>query len=126
MRKSLDFGFGLRSEHYAEILSALPAIDFFEAPTENYMAEESSDLERATPCEWLPCRRGVKTYFRSLDEIEVFALDASVAGATFADLCEGIATHADGSETALRAATLLRGWNAEGLILAYSPLPESA
>jgi uncharacterized protein len=37
MRKSLGFGLGLRSEHYAEILSELPNVDFFEALTENYM-----------------------------------------------------------------------------------------
>jgi hypothetical protein len=91
----------------------------------NNLAEQPGALKRATPCEWLLWRRGVNTYFRSLDEIEAFALDAAVAGATFADVCEGMATLADGSETALSAATLLRGWFAEDLILAYSPLHDS-
>jgi Putative DNA-binding domain len=89
------------------------------------LAEEPSELQRATPCEWLLWRRGVSTYFRSLDEMEASALDAVAAGATFSDLCEGMTAHADESETALRAATLLRGWIAEDLISADQTLPES-
>src|ERR1041384_3162972 len=33
----LGFGLGLRTEHYAEILDAKPAVDWFEAVTENYL-----------------------------------------------------------------------------------------
>src|SRR4029434_5495501 len=34
---SLGFGLGLRVEHYAEILGGDPAVDWFEALTENYL-----------------------------------------------------------------------------------------
>ena len=34
---SLGFGLGLRVEHYAEILGGEPAVDWFEALTENYL-----------------------------------------------------------------------------------------
>jgi uncharacterized protein (UPF0276 family) len=33
----LGFGLGLRTEHYAEILDGKPAVDWFEAVTENYL-----------------------------------------------------------------------------------------
>ena len=33
----LGFGLGLRTEHYAEILGGRPAVDWFEAVTENYL-----------------------------------------------------------------------------------------
>jgi uncharacterized protein (UPF0276 family) len=35
--KNLGFGLGLRPDHYDAILSELPAVDFFEALTENYL-----------------------------------------------------------------------------------------
>jgi uncharacterized protein (UPF0276 family) len=34
---SLGFGLGLRTEHYADILDGKPAVDWFEAVTENYL-----------------------------------------------------------------------------------------
>ena len=33
----LGFGLGLRPEHYADILDGKPAVDWFEAITENYL-----------------------------------------------------------------------------------------
>ena len=36
---ALGFGLGLRVEHYAEILDGQPAVDWFEAVTENYLVD---------------------------------------------------------------------------------------
>ena len=41
---SLGFGLGLRVEHYAEILGGDPAIDWFEAVTENYLVPGGKPL----------------------------------------------------------------------------------
>jgi uncharacterized protein (UPF0276 family) len=41
---SLGFGLGLRVEHYAEILGGDPAIDWFEALTENYLVPGGKPL----------------------------------------------------------------------------------
>jgi hypothetical protein len=41
---------------------------------------------------------------RSLEEVEALASDAADADATFADLCEAMATDAHGSKTAFRGA----------------------
>jgi hypothetical protein len=40
----LGFGLGLRAQHYAEILDADPAIDWFEAISENYMVPGGQPL----------------------------------------------------------------------------------
>jgi uncharacterized protein len=41
---SLGFGLGLRVEHYAEILGGDPAVDWFEALTENYLVPGGKPL----------------------------------------------------------------------------------
>jgi len=39
---SLGFGLGLRVDHYETILNDLPAVDWFEALTENYSCRAAS------------------------------------------------------------------------------------
>lgn len=41
---SLGFGLGLRTEHYADILDGKPAVDWFEAVTENYLVAGGKPL----------------------------------------------------------------------------------
>jgi len=41
---SLGFGLGLRVEHYAEIFGGEPAVDWFEALTENYLVPGGKPL----------------------------------------------------------------------------------
>jgi uncharacterized protein len=41
----LGFGLGLRTEHYNEILESLPAIDWFEVITENYLVPGGKPLD---------------------------------------------------------------------------------
>ena len=42
---TLGFGLGLRVEHYAEILEGAPAVDWFEAVTENYLVPGGRPLQ---------------------------------------------------------------------------------
>ena len=68
------------------------------------------------PVSWVLWRRGVATFFRSVDSTERLALDAAVAGESFGAICERLAACVDAEQVALRAASLLRGWLAEELI----------
>jgi len=43
-RASLGFGLGLRVDHYEQILRVLPAVDWFEILTENYMVDGGKPL----------------------------------------------------------------------------------
>ena len=45
---SLGFGLGLRVDHYEEILRAAPAVDWFEALTENYLVPGGKPLHYLT------------------------------------------------------------------------------
>jgi hypothetical protein len=74
---------------------------------------------------WFLWRRGVKTLFRSLDEIEAELLDAVAAGTNFGELCTRVAQRVDESQAAYRAAALLRGWVADEVLSdpADSPTP---
>jgi len=78
----------------------------------------------APDAQWLVWRRGLSTLFRSLDQTEALAVDALSTGVSFGELCERLAAVVDPNEVALRAATLLRGWIAEELILDYR-LPQA-
>jgi hypothetical protein len=86
----------------------------------NGLCEPPADLLDGEPSQWVLWRRGVKTFFRSLDTIEAPLLDAARAGETFGELCERIAPCVPESEVALRAASVLRGWMAEELIADYA------
>lgn len=68
------------------------------------------------PLGWLIWRRALKTFFRSLPVHEAWALDAARAGLPFADICEGLCEWVAYSEVALKAASLLRVWERDGLI----------
>ena len=68
------------------------------------------------PRSWLVWREALKTYFRSLSVDEAWTIDAAVAGATFAEICEGLAEWIDTQHIAVHAAGLLKRWITEGLI----------
>ena len=95
------------------------APQLWKALTEETERPELSVL--ATPVEWLAWRSALKTYFRSLEPLEAKVIDAARSGQSFGELCELLAT-ARGADTApLAAAELLRGWLADGLIVAAAP-----
>jgi hypothetical protein len=63
--------------------------------------------------QWLVWRQELAVFYRHLSRAETQALDAGLAGATFGQLCEALATPA-------RAASMLQGWFNSGLIIGVS------
>jgi len=61
-------------------------------------------------------REGLTTRFRSLLPEEAAALHAAAQGIPFAGLCETLLEWTPPEQAALRAATLLKGWLAAGMI----------
>lgn len=74
------------------------------------------EAERDTASPWLVWREQLVTRFRSLQDDERRALDAARVGASFHELCEELAALIDETQVPLRAAALLKGWIAQGLI----------
>lgn len=69
-----------------------------------------------SPVEWLIWRDGLNTRFRWMEPAEAAAFDACVDGETFGELCERLAVDYE-EGAALRAATWLKGWTADGLLV---------
>ncbi len=78
-------------------------------------------LSSAQP--WLVWRQGLDPRVRRLEADAAWALDAVVAGRTFADVCEGLCRWVDAEHAALRAAALLKGWIVDGLLSGVSTAP---
>ena len=74
-------------------------------------------VREAQPVPWLVWRDGLDAAFRSLDEDEAWALDAALAGASFAELCEGLCRFHAPEVAAGRGAGLLRLWIDQRLLL---------
>jgi hypothetical protein len=69
---------------------------------------------------WLIWREQLVTRFRSMPIDEQHALDKVCGGGSFYQICEQLATLMNEDEVPLRAAVLLKGWIAQGLIhMAY-------
>jgi hypothetical protein len=76
-----------------------------------------------SPARWLLWRDADgDVCWRQLEGDEADALRAATDGADFGDICERLAAY-HGDEAALRAASLLKRWLADGLITADSHLP---
>jgi Putative DNA-binding domain len=87
----------------------------FKALAEESSAPEPQALDPRQP--WLIWRKDLKTNYRSLDDAEAIALDAAVEGGGFEDVCDALCTVCAPEEVPLRAARLLKGWIADGLIV---------
>jgi hypothetical protein len=74
----------------------------------------SARRETASP--WLVWREQLITRFRSMQADEQRALDTLRAGRSFNEVCEVLATLMHEDDVPLRAAGLLKGWIAQGLI----------
>jgi hypothetical protein len=59
---------------------------------------------------WVIWRRGLDTFFRSLDPLEAAALQAAARGDSFGAICEGLAETLEEQAAAARAAALLARW----------------
>ena len=62
------------------------------------------------PLRWLLWRREFKTFWRSLDVHEAWALEQAANGANFAEICEGLLEWVDAEQAALVAAGFLKQW----------------
>ena len=67
---------------------------------------------------WIVWRRGLTTYFRSLDIGEAAALNTICTDGSFADLCEALCDWHEPDEVPACAMMLLKRWMDEGLISA--------
>ncbi|QIL19293.1 putative DNA-binding domain-containing protein [Thermomonas sp. HDW16] len=74
------------------------------------------ELLDAAPSHWLLWRADGDVHWRQLDARETDALHAVASGEPFARLCERLQTEDD--DGALRAASLLKRWLADGLLAA--------
>ena len=79
-----------------------------EAPQREY-----SDI----PQRWLLWRREFKTHWRSLEVHEAWAIEQATAGASFAEICEGLLEWVDAEQVALVAAGFLKQWISDQLLL---------
>lgn len=67
---------------------------------------------------WLVWRKALTPFYRALEEDEAWALGAASKRRSFGVLCEGLRRHVGDAHAARRAAQLLKGWLAEGLVCA--------
>jgi hypothetical protein len=75
-------------------------------------------VRETTTLDWLVWRRGLDTLYRSLSIVEARALRAARDGASFATLCEVLASELGEDAAALEAAKLLARWVDEQLVSA--------
>ena len=68
------------------------------------------------PLRWLLWRRDMKTYWRSLEVHEAWALENATNGADFAQICEGLLEWIDEQQVALCAAGFLKQWVSDQLL----------
>lgn len=84
--------------------------------------DSPTDTRNAT-LEWLVWRRDLATTYRSLLPDEAWAFDAARHGATFGELCEGLATRIGQESAPARAASLLKQWLTDGCVAALTCAP---
>ncbi|MEA3275452.1 MAG: DNA-binding domain-containing protein [Pseudomonadota bacterium] len=68
------------------------------------------------PIGWAIWRRGLQTFFRSLDVDEAWALDIAGEGKCFGDICAGLPEWVDELNAPQRAAGLIARWVEDALI----------
>jgi hypothetical protein len=74
----------------------------------------------ATPTHWLIWRNDLATRYRQLETDEAVALDLVRANGTFEALCERLCEWHEPDAVPMRAATLLKAWIAEGLVVSLN------
>jgi hypothetical protein len=72
------------------------------------------------PVAWIVWRQDILVAFRSLDAVEAELMDRARDGATFGSLCTRLAEEREPEQAALAAASFLKGWIGEGLIVAVA------
>jgi hypothetical protein len=69
------------------------------------------------PIPWLIWRKELKTYYRSLDVDEAWALDVVMQGQSFSEICEGVCEWVDEVYAPERVAGFIGAWLAEDLVV---------
>ena len=75
------------------------------------------------PEHWFVCRRGNDTKYSSLGGDEADAIDCALAGGTFAAICATLADRVAEEDVPLAAATMLKRWIADELIVGLRVTP---
>jgi hypothetical protein len=70
------------------------------------------------PIGWLIWRGELNARFRSLSVHEAWAIDTAASGGSFATICEGLCEWIDPANSAMEAASLLKRWVVDELLLA--------
>ena len=74
-------------------------------------------LEKSdSPVTWIAWRNDLLSHFCSLPLDEAWAMKTFLAGQSFGEICEGLCQWHDENDTAMHAASLLKGWINAGLI----------
>jgi hypothetical protein len=68
------------------------------------------------PRAWLLWRKGLGIHWRSLEDEEAWAIDACRDGASFGEVCAGLAERLGEGRAPMRAASLLKQWVTDGVI----------
>jgi hypothetical protein len=66
---------------------------------------------------WIVWRKNLGVLYRRTEADEADTLEHAASGASFGDLCAGLCAHVPEADAPLRAATLLKRWIEEGLIV---------
>ncbi len=74
----------------------------------------------AHPVGWVIWRRDLRTWFRSLEADEAWALDRMHEGWPFAEVCAGLLEWIDEPSVPERAAGLITRWLADGMITGWA------
>ncbi|MFA6303998.1 MAG: DNA-binding domain-containing protein [Legionella sp.] len=75
-------------------------------------------------CPWLMWRSpDYQVMFQSITEQEAWALDVMIQGLSFGELCEGLCTWFEPEEVGLQAATFLKTWIQNGLLIKDTSAP---
>lgn len=72
------------------------------------------------PTRWLMWRKDMKPNWRSLDVAEAWAIEAAVNSANFAELCEGLLEWIGENEVAMSAASYLKQWIHDEMVVQVS------
>jgi hypothetical protein len=122
---SVDAAAAIPPRHWGHLRPALHRAVAL-VPLSWTVAEIRKAVDRGTPLPrarrlraprtWLVWRKDLTVYYRPAAVDEARALDAAGRGATFAQICDGLAAHMAPARVALRAAVLLRRWLEAGLI----------
>ena len=89
-------------------------IEMWQSLTAETPTEVSATKDISSP--WLVWRENLSTHFRSMEKDEQIAFDTLAQNGDFTDICEALASMINQEEVPMHAASLLKGWIAQGLI----------